>query len=142
MIVHIRETYTAVASHFSAGQKGTPVVVFGVHLSLKGPALLIKPGLQGQIFGITPQQGHRRMSVGIIKSRDKQLAGTVIDLAILFCSILRSTIPYIVNISPFYTHPLLGFKIEILIKKINLGYKHKNPFFPEATDLYTSLPFL
>ncbi len=65
MPVHVGKTGGAALDHLQAGQLDPPIDILLGQLALHGPDMVLKPGVQLQVIGITPQQGHGRVGVGV-----------------------------------------------------------------------------
>ena len=57
---------------------GAGVNIFGAHLALKRPDVVVEPGKERKIVGVAAQQRHRGVRVRIEKTRHDRQTGSVV----------------------------------------------------------------
>ena len=97
--VHICKAGSTALQHFYDAQHSTPVDVVSIHLVLNRPDFVLQPVHKRHIIGITTQQCHRNVAVGVDHAGGSQLALAVQDF--VGSKVCRHVLAYINNLIIF-----------------------------------------
>ena len=56
--VHVAEPGRTATDHFQCSELGAGIDVFGTHLAFKWPDVIVEPGKERKVVGVTAQQRH------------------------------------------------------------------------------------
>ena len=111
-VIHIRRGYDAKPQRLRHAQQSSPVHRVSIQFVLERKDPRIEPVLQNEILAVSPHKSHRRMGVGVVKSRHQQPAAAVVFLAEI---LVRPGLSNVFDLVVFHAYIHILFNIEIFI---------------------------